>query len=63
MNEVHYFLQKKTTAIFVNILIKLKYMFGSRFIVNMACKSMYRSTFKVSQSFATMSPIYTYKLY
>ena len=37
-------------------------MFGSRFIVNMACKSMYRSTFKVSQSFATMTPIYTYKI-
>ncbi len=63
MNEVQLLFTKKTTAIFVNILIKLKYMFGSRFIVNMACKSVYRSTFKVSQSFATMSPIYTYKIY
>lgn len=63
MNEVQLLFTKKTTAIFVNILIKLKYMFGSRFIVNMTCKSVYRSTFKVSQSFATMSPIYTYKIY
>lgn len=44
----------------LKILIKSNKMFGSRLLVNMACRSVFRPTFKTTQSFATMSPVYMY---
>ncbi len=38
-------------------------MFGGRLLMNMACKTMSRPTFKMTQSFASMTPIYTYLWY
>ncbi len=35
-------------------------MFGGRLLMIMACKTMCRPTFKITQSFASMTPIYTY---
>lgn len=36
-------------------------MFGSRLLVNMACRSFCRPTMKIQQSYSTLVPIYTYK--
>ncbi len=35
-------------------------MFGSRLLVNMACRSVFRPTFKMTQSFASLAPVYMY---
>lgn len=38
-------------------------MFGGRLLMNMACKAAFRPTFKVTKSYASMTPVFMYLNY